>query len=109
MNDEFSLFDLKVSVEQINGTCTCNHKIGDYFELHGGKLHVPADQTFCVFALQSCLPLLPAKQRITHPNDWMSTDSRICCPDPACGLIMLIERTKLRSLRHSETSASKLT
>ena len=28
------------------------------------------------------LPLLPAKQRPTDPNDWMTTDAEVACPDP---------------------------
>ena len=103
--DEFELYDLKVSIERINGTCTCDHTVGDYFELKGGKLHLPPGQGFCIYALHSAIPLLPAKQRSSHPNDWMSTDARIACPDPACGLIMLIERTARRTLKHSDTSA----
>ena len=31
------------------------------------------------------LPLLPAKQRDTHPNDWMTTDMEVACPDPKSG------------------------
>src|SRR5258707_11549420 len=27
---------------------------------------------------------LPAKQRMTDPHDWMSTDAEIACPDPNC-------------------------
>nr|MCW1969059.1 TIGR04076 family protein [Anaerolineae bacterium] len=61
--DEFELYDLKVSIEQINGNCTCDHKIGDYFEMKGGKVHLPAGQPFCLYAMQAAIPLLPAKQR----------------------------------------------
>lgn len=106
--DEFELYDLKVSIAEINGNCTCDHAVGDYFEMKGGKIHLPAGQPFCVYAMQSAIPLLPAKQRPTHPNDWMSTDARITCPDPYCGLIMLIARTQKRVLKHSETSATPL-
>lgn len=103
-DDAFTLFDLRVTIEQINGTCTCDQVVGDHFELRGGQLHMPQGR-FCVYALQSALPLLPAKQRPLHPNDWMSTDARITCPDPNCGLIMRIARFSTRVLRHSETSA----
>ncbi len=50
------------------------------------------------------IPLLPAKQRIGHPADWMETDSRVICPDPACGLIMRIDREGLRILNHDDVS-----
>lgn len=108
MSDEFELFDLRVRIEEIRGRCTCDHRVGDEFELKSGKLHFPPSQSFCVYALQATIPLLPAKQRVTHPNDWMSTDARVVCPDPLCGVVMLIERTGRRSLRHDDVSAVPL-
>jgi uncharacterized repeat protein (TIGR04076 family) len=104
-DDTFELFDLRVTIEEIRGHCTCDHQVGDAFELKGGKLHLPADQSFCVYALQSTLPLLPAKQRATHPNDWMTSDAHVVCPDPLCGVVMRIERTHRRTLRHSDVSS----
>jgi uncharacterized repeat protein (TIGR04076 family) len=106
--DTFELYDLAVVVESINGNCTCNMQVGDCFYLHGGKLSMPTDTDFCLFALQSTLPLLPAKQRQNHPADWMETDSRVTCADPACGLIMRIDRTATRTLRHDDVSAVPL-
>lgn len=108
MSDTFELYDLKVIIEAIRGVCTCDHKIGDSFELKGGKLHLPDGQSFCLYALQSAIPLLPAKQRAAHPNDWMSTDAHVTCPDPLCGVILLIERTATRTLHHGDVSAVPL-
>jgi uncharacterized repeat protein (TIGR04076 family) len=108
MSDTFELYDLKITVEEIRGQCTCNHKLGDCFELKGGKLSLPPGQSFCLYALQSVIPLLPAKQRATHPNDWMSTDSRVTCPDPLCGLIMRIDRVAPRTVHHDFVSAVPL-
>jgi uncharacterized repeat protein (TIGR04076 family) len=105
-DDTFELYDLTVTVEQINGNCTCSMAVGDCFHLRGGKLSLPAGKDFCVYALQSTLPLLPAKQRRNHPADWMETDARVTCPDPACGLIMRIDRTDKRRLRHDDVSAT---
>lgn len=104
-DDTFELYDLRICIEAIQGTCTCDHRIGDYFELKGGKLSLPPGASFCLYALQSTLPLLPAKQRPLHPNDWMATDARIVCPDPLCGVVMLIERTSPRTLHHADVSA----
>ena len=104
-DDTFELYDLRVRIEAIRGRCTCEHNVGDSFELRGGKLRLPAGQSFCLYALQSAIPLLPAKQRATHPNDWMSTDARVVCPDPECGVVMLIERTGRRTLHHGDVSA----
>jgi uncharacterized repeat protein (TIGR04076 family) len=107
-DDTFELFDLKVRIEEIRGTCTCDLQVGQYFELKGGKLSLPPGQSFCLYALASTLPLLPTKQRPLHPNDWMSTDARIICPDPLCGVVMLIERVGKRTLHHADVSAVPL-
>lgn len=101
----FELYDLQISVEAIEGNCTCKMSVGDCFFLRSGKLSMPADKDFCVYALQSTLPLLPAKQRRNHPADWMETDSRVSCPDPACRLIMRIDRIDTRALHHDQVSA----
>ena len=106
--DQFDLYDLQIVVESIDGHCTCNMAVGDSFFLRGGKLSLPDGQDFCLYALQSTLPLLPAKQRLNHPADWMETDSRIICPDPACRLIMRVDRISRRTLRHAEVSAIPL-
>jgi len=104
--DEFSLYDLTIRVERIDGHCTCAMVVGDCFCLEGGKISLPPGKSFCLYALQSTLPLLPAKQRRNHPADWMESDSRVACPDPACGLIMRIERNAERTLRHDDVSAT---
>jgi uncharacterized repeat protein (TIGR04076 family) len=108
MNDTFELFDLSITIEEIRGTCTCGHLVGDSFELKGGQLSLPPNKSFCVYALQSTLPLLPAKQRPLQPADWMQTDTRIVCPDPLCGVIMRIDRTERRIVRHDDVSAVRL-
>lgn len=105
--DQFTLFDLSVTVESINGHCTCQMSEGDSFYLKGGKLSLPDGGDFCLFALQSCIPLLPAKQRSNHPADWIETDSRVICPDPACGLIMRIDRMSERLFNHDDVSPIK--
>ena len=53
---------------------------------------------------EAVIPLLPAKQRLNHPADWMETDSRVICPDPACRLIMRIDRLSRRTLKHDDVS-----
>lgn len=102
--DSFELYDLAIRVETIGGHCTCAMAVGDHFFLRGGKLSLPTGQDFCLYALQAVIPLLPAKQRRNHPADWMETDARATCPDPACGLIMRIDRVGRRVLRHDDVS-----
>ncbi len=106
-DNQFELYDLTIVVEKINGNCTCNMAIGDRFFLKGGKLSLPENKDFCLYAMQSTFPLLPAKQRKNHPADWMETDARVVCPDPACQLIMRIDRDTLRVLNHDDVSPIK--
>ncbi len=105
--DQFELYDLKVCVEKIDGHCTCNMAIGDSFYIKGGKISLPEGSDFCLYALQSTIPLLPAKQRMSHPADWIETDSRVVCPDPACQLVMRIDRVQKRTLDHDDVSPVK--
>lgn len=106
-DDQFELHDLAVVVEAIEGNCTCNMRIGDCFYMRSGKISLPDGKDFCAYAMHAVLPFLPAKQRTNHPADWMETDTRVTCPDPACRLIMRIDRIGTRELRHDDVSASK--
>lgn len=103
-DDTFVLYDLKVEVVATDRPMVCNHKAGDYFELKGENLSMPPGQTFALYPLAALLPLLPAKQRVTHPHDWMTTDAEIACPDPHCGGRFRITRTGMSTFRHSETT-----
>ena len=103
-DDQFELYDLAVVVEKIEGNCTCAMTVGDKFFMRGGKLSLPDGADFCLYALQSTIPLLPAKQRQNDPADWMETDARVVCPDPVCGLVMRIDRQDLRKLDHDDVS-----
>ncbi len=105
-SDEFELYDLQITVERIDGHCTCSMAVGDCFYMRSGKISLPDGKDFCLYALQAAIPLLPAKQRHNHPADWMETDSRIICPDPACQLILRIDRVATRTLRHDDVSAT---
>jgi uncharacterized repeat protein (TIGR04076 family) len=69
---------------------------------------MPPGQGFCLYALQSTIPLLPAKQRALQANDWMNTDTHVICPDPLCGTLMRIDRTVQRVVRHADVSAVPL-
>ena len=102
--DAFTLYDLRVEVVDCRGEMVCDHRIGDYFELSGENLSLPPGQTFPIYPLAALIPLLPAKQRETHPNDWMTTDTDIACPDPLCGAIFRITRTGTTTFRHGEVT-----
>ena len=107
-DDSFTLFDLRVEVVASRGKMICSHKVGDYFELSGENLSLPIGQSFSLYSLAALIPLLPAKQRITHPNDWITTDTDIACPDPNCGAIFRIKRIRKKVFKHSQTTAVPL-
>ena len=108
-DDSFELYDLRVEVTNpTGGRIYCGAKVGDHFELRGEMLHLPPGQGFSIYSLAALLPLLPAKQRPTHPNDWMTTDAEIACPDPNCASRFRITRTGLRRFSHAETTAVPL-
>ena len=105
----FELYDLRVEVTAPEGgPIYCGAKPGDYFELRGEMLFLPEGQGFSIYSLASVLPLLAAKQRPTHQNDWMTTDAEVACPDPSCSTRLRITRTGLRRFNHSDTTAVPL-
>lgn len=106
VDDQFELYDLRVEVVAGDRPMVCDHPEGAYFEVIGEQLVFPEGQAarFPMYPLAALLPLLPAKQRVTHPNDWMTTDADIACPDPHCGGKFRITRTGKRQFRHSETT-----
>lgn len=103
-DDSFSLYDLRVEVVATERPMVCNHAAGDWFEVVGENLRFPPGQSFPMYPLAAILPLLPAKQRVTHPNDWMTTDAEIACPDPYCGGRFRITRTGVSTWRHGEVT-----
>ncbi len=108
-DDIFTLFDLRVEVTGNQDEMVCSHTVGDYFLVHGENLIFPAQHSFSMYALAALLPLLPAKQRPTSANDWMTTDHVIACPDPHCGGRFKITRTGVREFRHHEVTKVPLT
>ena len=109
VDDAFELYDLRVEVMAPAGaTIQCHAEPGDSFELRGEMLYFPPGQGFSMYSLAALLPLLPAKQRATDPNDWMSTDAEVACPDPHCPTRFRITRLGNRSFHHGETTAVPL-
>lgn len=94
-----SLYDLKVTVERIEGRSTCGLEPGDYFELtDSSRLRIPPGKHFCVFALAAVIPLLIAKERKLPAGDWLEQETFVACPDPEERLIMRIERVRRRRI-----------
>ena len=108
-DDTFYIYDLRVEVVIPDGAkIYCGARPGDYFELNGEMLTLPAGQGISIYSLAAVLPLLAAKQRPTHRNDWMTTDAEIACPDPNCGSRLRIVRTGLRHFSHAAATAVPL-
>ncbi|WP_224544506.1 TIGR04076 family protein [Mesorhizobium sp. CA16] len=108
-DDSFELFDLRVEAIVPEGKpIYCGAKAGDYFELKGETLSMPAGQGFSIYSLAAVLPLLAAKQRPTQKNDWMTSDAEIACPDPNCSSRLRIVRLAKRRFSHAETTAEPL-
>ena len=109
-DDAFELWDLQVEVVQGAAPMVCDHPEGAAFEVQGEMLVFPPDRPrFPMYPLAALLPLLPAKQRMTDPNDWMTTDAEIACPDPFCGGRFRITRTGRRRFRHADVTLMPLT
>ena len=108
MDDTFELYDLKVEVDAGEKPPVCSHHIGDYFLVQGENLVFPEGASFSMYALNSILPFLPAKQRPLDRNDWMYSDAEIACPDPNCGARFRISRTGKRIQRHGECTVVPL-
>ena len=87
------MYDLRVSVVEIRGFCDLPMKVGDYFEVSGGRVYLPPSGYICMWALAALLPMLPAKQRnIVEENDWIPTTRQMSCPDPNGMVIFQIEQ-----------------
>ena len=96
---EMQLYDLRVTVERIDGRSVCGLEVGDYFEVtESSRVRIPTGKHFCLFAIQAVMPLLPAKMRRLPEQDWLEQDNLVCCPDPEEGLVMRIERLEERAL-----------
>ena len=96
---EMRLYDLRVTVERIEGRSVCGLEVGDWFEVtESSRVRIPDGRHFCLYALSAVLPLIPAKQRRLAAEDWLEQDYLVCCPDPDERVVMRIERIGERTL-----------
>jgi uncharacterized repeat protein (TIGR04076 family) len=93
------LYDIRVTVERIEGRSVCGLAVGDSFEVtESNRVRIPEGKHFCLYAMASVLPLIPAKQRRLPDGDWLEQDAHVCCPDPEERVVMRIERIGEREL-----------
>lgn len=107
-DDSFELYNLRVEISPKSGKIIGRHKVGDYFEVIGEDIFFPAGQGFSLYALSALLPLLPAKQRMNHPNDFIESDDFVADPDVNCKAIYRITRTGKTTFRHAQISGNPL-
>lgn len=87
------MYDLRVTVEEVRGFCDLPMRPGDYFEVRGGRITLPAGGHICLWAMAALLPMFPVKQRdIADRNDWIPSTRHMCCPDPNGMVIYRIDR-----------------
>jgi uncharacterized repeat protein (TIGR04076 family) len=91
VGDSGTPHDLRVVVDEVRGKCTSGMLPGDYFLLNSGRLTIPPERHFCLYALQAVLPFLAAKQRQLEDGDWLKDEAHFICPDPAGNVILRIE------------------
>ena len=101
---EFWIYDLKIETVLDGRTPVCRHVEGESFRVEGETLVFEPGTRVSMYALAALLPLLPAKQRKTHANDWMTTDMEVACPDPHCGARFRIVRTGTSTFRHADVT-----
>ncbi|MCI0633300.1 MAG: TIGR04076 family protein [Actinobacteria bacterium] len=100
---EMTIYDLRVTVERIEGRSVCGLQVGDYFEVtESSRIRIPKGRHFCLYALSAVIPLLPAKQRRLPEEDWLERETFVACPDAEERLIMRIERIGKRTMRSEE-------
>ncbi|WP_433528180.1 TIGR04076 family protein [Micromonospora sp. CA-263727] len=100
---DMEIYDLKVTVDRIEGRSVCGMATGDSFELtNSAHLRLPDGRHFCVYALAAVLPFLAAKQRDLAAGDWLAQDSHFACPDPEERLVMKVERTCRRRMNSAD-------
>ncbi|MCF8008296.1 MAG: TIGR04076 family protein, partial [Halanaerobiales bacterium] len=88
----------KITVDSVKGFCDLPMKVGDYFTVKGGKLEIPENKYICIWALQSIIPIIPAKQRkIDEDNDWIPHTKKLICPDPNGRVVFRIDRIDPKS------------
>jgi uncharacterized repeat protein (TIGR04076 family) len=100
----FWLYDLRVDTVLEGRVPVCRHVEGESFRVIGENLVFDGAQHVSMYSLIGILPHLPARQRDTDPDDWMSTDAEIACADPHCGGRFRIVREGRRWFAHAATT-----
>ncbi len=102
------MHELWIEVERVEGACTGPVPMtpGTGFSVRNGSLVFPSGGPICLYALQSILPMLPAKERVTDgdPADWMGSVHHVQCPDPKGRTVWRIEQRGSARARSPEVA-----
>ncbi len=106
--------ELWVSVDRVEGACSGPVPMspGTGFLVRTGRLFLPGGRPICMYALQSVIPLLPAKERAIDEDkkaDWLWRGDEVQCPDPKGGVVLRIEKRPLGSTEISFSAAPEAT
>ena len=93
------LYDLRVTVERIEGRSVCGLEVGDYFEVtESSRVRIPAGKHFCLYALQSVLAAAAGEEASAPRRGLARAGLARRCPDPDERVVMRIERIGERTL-----------
>jgi uncharacterized repeat protein (TIGR04076 family) len=70
----------------------CGLALGDYFEVAGSTLTLPAGKPFCLYAMAAVFPVLATRLSELPADHWLERKPWICCPDPSDGVVMRLDR-----------------
>ena len=104
------MYELWIEVERVEGKCTGPVLMapGTGFLVRNGSLVFPNGGPICLYALQSILPMIPAKERLTDDDpaaDWMGRVHHVQCPDPKSRVLWRIQQ---RALGNTDIYSPKL-
>ena len=74
----------------------------------GEDLVFPEGGRFSMYHARGAHPATARQGTPTSPNEWMTTDALIACPDPNCGAKFRILRTTKRILSNAECTVVPL-
>ena len=82
----------------------CGLELGDYFEVCGSTLTLPAGKPFCLFAMAAVFPVLASRLSDLPSDDWLERKPWICCPDPTEGVVLRLDRVDRSDNRPAEVA-----
>jgi uncharacterized repeat protein (TIGR04076 family) len=93
MTMNYSLYDLEIVTAGDPATFNCSHVVGQGLVARGENISFkPGTTQFSHYALATLVPYIAAKQRAVDAADWMTYESEIRCPDPACGARFVLKQ-----------------